>query len=243
MKKGKSEVCICGDFKVSINPVLRTVQYPLPRIEDIFSSLAGGEKFSKIDLSQAYLQMEVEESSKKFLIINTHKGLYRYNRLVFGVASAPAIWQRAMDQVLQDIPGTQCYLDDIIITGKDDDDHFQNLSKVLTKLNEYGLRAKREKCEFFKREISYCGHVIDKHGLHKSQEKIEAVLKAPKPENVSQLRSYLGVPVMSAARLQQWALLLGAHLYDIEFKGTKQHCNADGLSRLPLSTTVEEIPG
>lgn len=101
MKKGKSgEVRICGDFKVSINPVLRTVQYPLPRIEDIFSSLAGGEKFSKIDLSQAYLQMEVEESSKKFLTINTHKGLYQYNRLVFGVASAPALWQRAMDQVL-----------------------------------------------------------------------------------------------------------------------------------------------
>ncbi|XP_035997531.1 NACHT, LRR and PYD domains-containing protein 3-like [Fundulus heteroclitus] len=98
MKKGKSELRICGDFKVSINPVLRTVQYPLPRIEDIFSSLAGGEKFSKIDLSQAYLQMEVEESSKRFLAINTHKGLYQYNRLVFGVASAPAIWQRAMDQ-------------------------------------------------------------------------------------------------------------------------------------------------
>uniref|UniRef100_A0A3B3Q5Y7 ribonuclease H n=1 Tax=Paramormyrops kingsleyae TaxID=1676925 RepID=A0A3B3Q5Y7_9TELE len=169
------------------------MQYPLPRIEDIFSSLAGGEKFSKIDLSQAYLQMEVEESSRKFLTINTHKGLYQYNRLVFGVASAPAIWQRAMDQVLQGIPQTQCYLDDIIVTGKDDTDHLQNLSMVLTRLNEYGLRAKRDKCEFFKEEISYCGHIIDKHGLHKSQEKIEAVLKAPKPENVSQLRSYLGL--------------------------------------------------
>ena len=76
IKKGKSGgVRICGDFKVTINPVLRTVQYPLPRIEDIFSSLAGGEKFSKIDLSQAYLQMEVEESSRKLLTINTHMGL------------------------------------------------------------------------------------------------------------------------------------------------------------------------
>lgn len=98
-----------------------------------------------------------------------------------------------MDQVLQEIPRTQCYLDDITGTGKDDDDHFQTLSNVRTKLIEYGLRAKREKCEFFKNEISYCGHVIDKDGLQKSQKKTEAVLKAPKPENASQLRSYLGL--------------------------------------------------
>lgn len=194
IKREKAEsVRKCGDFKVSVNPVLRTVQYPLPLIEDIFASLAGGEKFSKIDLAHAYLQMEVEESSKKFLTINTHKGLFRYSRLVFGVASAPVLWQIAMDRVLQGIPSTQCYLDDIIVTGKNDDEHLENLSKMLTRLSEYGLHAKRSKCEFFRSEISHCGHVIDKRGLHKSKEKIEAVLKAPKPDNVSQLRSHVGI--------------------------------------------------
>ncbi|KAJ8351944.1 hypothetical protein SKAU_G00234200 [Synaphobranchus kaupii] len=89
--------------------------------------------------------MEIDESSRKFLTINTHKRLFQYNRLVFGVASAPAIWQRAMDQVLQYIPGTQCYLDDIIVMGKNDEEHLQNLSRVLTRLSEYGLRAKRSK--------------------------------------------------------------------------------------------------
>ncbi len=194
IKKGKAgDVRICGDFKVTINPALHAVQYPLPRIEDIFAPLSGGEYFSKIDLAQAYLQMEIDEQSNKFLTINAHKGLYQYNRLVFGIASAPALWQRAMDQVLQGIPGTQCYLDDIIVTGKDDTDHLQNLQRVLMRLCEYGLRANKEKCEFFKSRISYCGHVIDKDGLHKSQDKIEAVLNAPHPENVSQLRSYLGL--------------------------------------------------
>lgn len=115
---------------------------------------------------------QVEEASRKFLTINTHKGLYQYNHLVFGVVSAPAIWQRAMDQVLQNIPRTQCYNDDIIVTGKDDNEHFKNLSKVLTRLNEYGLRAKREKCEFFKNEISYCGHVIDKHGCRNHKRRL-----------------------------------------------------------------------
>ena len=99
-----------------MNPVLHADQYPLPRIDDIFASLAGGERFSKIDPAQAYLQMEMEESSLKYLTINSKKGLYQYNRLVFGISSAPAIWQRAMDQVLQGISGTQCYLDDLIIT-------------------------------------------------------------------------------------------------------------------------------
>lgn len=83
---------------------------------------------------QAYLQMEMDEQFKKFLTINTHKGLYQYKSLVFGISSAPVLWQRAMDQVLQGIPGTQCYLDDIIVTGKDDTDHLQILQRVLMRL-------------------------------------------------------------------------------------------------------------
>ncbi|XP_039602322.1 uncharacterized protein K02A2.6-like [Polypterus senegalus] len=185
-------VRLCGDFKVSINPVLQVEQYPLPRIEDIFASLSGGQRFSKLDLADAYLQMEVEEDSKVFLTINTIKGLYRYNRLVFGVASAPAIWQRAMDQILQSVPGVQCYLDDIIVTGMTDEEHLENLKKVLKRLEEYGLRARLGKCEFLKPSVRYCGHTIDAQGLHKCQDKIQAVLMAPQPQNVSQLRSFLG---------------------------------------------------
>ena len=106
--KRNGAVRICGDFKTTINPVLQIDQYPLPRIEDIFASLSRGQKFSKIDLTQAYLQCEVAEECRKYLTINTHRGLYTYNRLVFGIASAPAIWQRAIDQVLQSIPNVQC---------------------------------------------------------------------------------------------------------------------------------------
>lgn len=91
-----------------------------------------------------------------------------------------------MDQVLQGIPGTQCYLDDIIVTGHDDASHLANLEAVLTRLEEYGLRANRRKCEFFKDSIEYCGHKIDRQGPHKTQDKILAVLNAPQLENVSQ---------------------------------------------------------
>ena len=75
---------------VTVNQELAVEEYPLPMPEYLFSNLAGGRIFSKLDLSQAYLQLPVDEASKPFLTINTYKGLYVYNRLPFGVASAPA---------------------------------------------------------------------------------------------------------------------------------------------------------
>ena len=194
--KRDNTVRICGDFKATLNPVLKVDQYPLPRIEDIFASLAGGQTFSKIDLTQAYLQMAVADDCRKYLTINTHRGLYRYNRLAFGVASAPAVWQRAIDQVLQGIPNVQCILDDMILTGKNDLEHLETLEKVLERLQKYGLRANFQKCAFLtEQRLTYCGHEIDKHGLHKTKDKIDAILSAPTPTNQTQLRSFQGMVV------------------------------------------------
>ncbi|XP_033733598.1 uncharacterized protein K02A2.6-like [Pecten maximus] len=191
--KRDGSVRICGDFKVTVNQVLDVDQYPLPRIDDIFATLAGGQHFTKIDLKNAYLQMVVREEDQPYLTINTHRGLFRYNRLVFGISSAPAIWQRSIDQVLQGVPRVQCILDDMIVTGTTDEEHLENLETVLQRLDRYGLRVNKDKCEFFKDSIEFCGHTIDKDGLHKTPSKVETVVKAPCPENVSQLKSFLGL--------------------------------------------------
>ena len=159
---------VCGDFKVTVNPQLNVEQYPLPRIDDVFASLAGGKRFSKIDLKQAYLQMEMDDESSALLTLNTHKGLFKLNRLAFGVASAPALWQRSMDQILQGIPYTQCILDDIIVTGEDDAEHLRNLETVFRRLSEAGLRVNRLKCNFFQEHVEYCGHGVSARGLHKT---------------------------------------------------------------------------
>ena len=184
---------ICGDYKVTVNQEIVVDQYPLPRIEDIFANLSGGKHFTKIDLRNAYLQLEVDDASKNLLTINTHKGLFRYNRMCFGVASAAAIWQRTIEQVLQGLPGVQCILDDMIVTGSTDAEHLQNLENVVKRLDENGLKANLEKCEFFKKRVEYCGHEITSDGLHRKHDKVEAIKNSPRPENVTQVRAYLGL--------------------------------------------------
>ena len=92
--------------------------------------------------------MEVKEESQEYLTINTHKRLYRYNRLVFGISSASAIWQRSLDQILEGREETSRIPDDVI-TGRDDEEQPTHLEEVLKSLKEHGLRANRDKCEFF----------------------------------------------------------------------------------------------
>ena len=98
-----------------------------------------------------------------------------------------------MDQILEGIPHVQCILDDMIISGATDQEHLDNLEEVLSRLSQHGLRANSSKCEFFKERIEFCGHEISKLSLHKSQQKVDAVLNAPRPENVSQVRSFVGL--------------------------------------------------
>ena len=88
---------ICGDFKQTINPIAKLDRYPIPRVEDLFAKLSGGKSFTKLDLSQAYLQVPLDEASKKLVVVNTQKGLYRYTRLPYGVSLAPGIFQRLME--------------------------------------------------------------------------------------------------------------------------------------------------
>ena len=128
------------------------------------------------------------EDSKEFLTINTHKGLYKFNRLPFGVASAPAIFQRSMETLLRDLPGVSVYLDDILVTGSSLQEHHTNLEHVLERLAEAGLRLNKSKCSFLLQQIEYLGHVIDAKGLHPTEEMVKAIKHAPQPKNITELR-------------------------------------------------------
>ena len=124
--KRDGSVRLCGDFPVTINPKMEVNQYPLPQPDEMFTNLNGGVSFSKLDFSEVYLQIELDEEYRKLVAINTHKGLFQYNRLSFGISSAPAIFQQVMDQIFQGLKGVRCYLDDIIVTGKTEEEHMKH---------------------------------------------------------------------------------------------------------------------
>ena len=105
----------------------------------MFSTLANGESYTKLDLARAYKQMAVKKECQHLLTINTHLGLFRYTRLPFGISTVPALWQKAMTQVRQGLPGVVRFIDDILVTGHTRDEHKENLHKVLSRLCYYGL--------------------------------------------------------------------------------------------------------
>lgn len=191
--KSDGSIRICGDFKVTINNEIETDKYPLPRIEELFTKLNGGQEFSKLDLTSAYQQIELDPASQELVTINTHRGLFKYTRLPFGITSAPSKFQKIMDVLLSKLPNVVCFLDDILITGKNKNEHLDNLKSVLNTLKESGLKLALHKCEFFKTEINYLGYKIDKNGLHTTKDKIIAITKAPVPKNITELKSFLGL--------------------------------------------------
>lgn len=220
--KRNGSIRVCGDYKVTVNQAAKLDTYPLPRIEDIFAKLARGKAFSKLDLAHAYQQLALDEDSKEYTTINTHKGLYRYNRLPFGIHSAPAIFQRTMEGILRGISHVTVYIDDILITGENEEEHLKNLDAVLTRLENEGLRLKMEKCAFMLPKIEYLGHTISANGLHPSQDKVRAIVDAPVPHNVSQLRSFLGMVNYYGKFLNQLSSLL-APLYKLLQQKTRWH--------------------
>ena len=184
---------ICGDFKVTLNQYLDVPEYPMPTSEELFTKLNGGELFTKLDLSHAYQQVVLDEKSQPYVTITTHLGLYRYTRLPFGVAAAPAIFQQIIDKMLDGLSQTRGILDDLIVTGENDEQLARNLYKTLKKFEESGAKFKKSKCVIMQPKIEYFAFVLDRHGIHPSPAKVQAFLDVRDPQNRSELQSFLGL--------------------------------------------------
>ncbi|UYV81477.1 K02A2.6-like, partial [Cordylochernes scorpioides] len=191
-KKNK-EIRICCDFKVTLNKYLDTAAYPLPTQQDLFSTLAKGKYFSKLDLRNAYLQLEVDPGTRPLLTINTHKGLFRFKRMPFGLANAPSYFQSVMDRVLSGIGGVICYIDDVLIATASIEEHLALLKTIFARLAKYNIKLKKEKCLFLQKEIEYLGHLVTGEGIRPLDHKVQAIQKAKTPTNISELRSFLGL--------------------------------------------------
>ncbi|XP_055590190.1 uncharacterized protein K02A2.6-like [Uranotaenia lowii] len=192
VRKPNRSIRICADFSTGLNNALEPNSHPLPLPEDIFARMANCTIFGHIYLSDAYLQVEVDEESRKLLVINTHKGLFRFNRLSPGIRTTPGQIQHLMDAMLSGLQHTCPYLDDIVIGGRNRKELKQKISLVLQRLQEYGFTVKIEKCRFFMSQIRYLGQLLDAEGIRPDPDKISAITNMLPPHDVPTLRSYLG---------------------------------------------------
>ena len=191
-KDGSRRFCI--DYR-RLNDVTVKDAYPLPRIDESLDQLAGAKWFSCLDLSAGYWQVEVDPDDRQKTAFITRRGLYEFNVMPFGLCNAPATFERLMELVLSGLHWQICliYLDDIIIFGKTFAEMIQNLDTVLARFAQAGLKLKSQKCQLFKREVDFLGHVINEHGIHTNPQKIECVKTWPTPKNITELRSFLGL--------------------------------------------------
>ena len=156
--------------------------------------------FSKLDLTSGYHQIELDEDSRHLTTFATHKGLFRYTRLNFGLSSSAEIFHHEIQQCLEEIPGALNISDDILIFGKDQESHDAALQNVLEMFRQKNLRANFSKCAFNKKNLDFFGYHFSHHGIAPShhgiapsQQKIKAIHNAPQPENVQAVRSFLGM--------------------------------------------------
>ena len=218
--KPDGSICICGDYKQTVNTVADCDKYPVPKTEDIFATLHGGEKFTKLDLSQAYQQLLLSPKSRELLTVNTHKGLFQPTHLQIGVHSASGIFQRELENRLVSIPFVKVRSDDILVSGKNDQDHFDNLKQVLKVIKANGLRLRLKKYAFIQNEVIYLGYKINKDGIFPVKEKIDAIKSAKEPTNFSKLISFLGLLNYYHRHFQNFADTLEP-LHDFLRRGVK----------------------
>lgn len=180
--KTDGSVRICREYKGTVYPAIDTEQFAIPTLEEIRRRVSSSKKFAKIDLRSAYQQLVLYEESKTV----THKGLFRYTRLPFGISSSPAIWQRFIEQALAGLDGTCAIMDDLLVGGFNDDGHLKNLEAVLSHFQKYGLRVKLPQCVFMVQSAIYFGFLFSEKGLQPGYEKVRAIKEAPAPRNMTE---------------------------------------------------------
>lgn len=193
-KKDKKEIRVCVDFR-QLNKVTLRPAFPMPNIEDMINVLNGAKYFSTIDLGNAYYQVELDEESKDKTAFSTKMGQFRFKRMPFGIAAAPATFQRLMTTVLGDLNWNEAvvYMDDILIFSATRDEHINRLNNVLNKIKESGLKVNPEKCRWMLQETKFLGYIINENGIKTDESKIDAINNFKSPTCIKHLRSFLGL--------------------------------------------------
>ena len=190
--KSAGEIRIRIDMRRANQAILRE-NYPIPTFELIMTKLRNSKYFSRLDLTEAYHQLELHEDSRPITTFITHKGLFRYKRLMFGVNSAVEIFQRTLELILSPCENCFNFLDDIIVFGSTEEEHDKCLSKVMSILNNNNVTLNKRKCLFKVKELKFLGHILSNKGINVDNSKVEAIQNFRAPNNKEELRSFLGL--------------------------------------------------
>ena len=194
VRKKDQSIRLCVDYR-RLNSVTIKSAFPLPRINESLQALGNAKYFSVMDLTSGFYQVAMEEQDIPKTAFTTPFGLWEYTRMPFGLCNSPATFQRLMQRCFGDeaLNSLLIYLDDIIVYSSTFEEHLQRLEMVFSRLRAHGLKLKPSKCDFFKTEVKYLGHlVVAGEGVKPDPDKIAVVKDWPEATTVTELRAFLG---------------------------------------------------
>ena len=194
VRKKDGRVRFCVDYR-RLNAVTVKDAYPLPRIDDSLDSMAGAVWFSTMDLASGYWQVEMRTEDREKTAFVTHRGMFQFRVMPFGLCNAPGTFERLMEIIMRGLQWRSClvYLDDIIVFSATLAEHRERLEEVLQRLVGAGLKVKASKCQLVRRKVGFLGHQVDANGVGTDPRKVTAVSGWPTPRSVGEVRSFLGL--------------------------------------------------
>ena len=193
IRKKSGEIRLVFDFR-KINLFTCKQKFPLPRIDDILNDLYGGKVFSCLDMKSGYSQVKLHPDSRPLTAFTVPEGRYQHVVLPQGLTNAPSCFQSLMCNVVSGLaPNIFCFLDDLLIVSQNYEEHERHLNSVLERLEKHKLSIRIDKCEFFEKSVKYLGFNVGSHGISPLPEKVEAIKSFPRPVDLFQLRSFLGL--------------------------------------------------
>ena len=190
--KPDNTVRICVDL-THLNSAVKREIHPMKSVDESLAQLGSSTTFSKLDANSGFWQIPLDDSSRLLTTFLTSEGRYCFNRLPFGISSAPEIYQRCMTDLLTGLDGIVCHMDDILVHGKTKAEHDRRLRDVLDRMKNSGLTLNERKCLFGVNSVKFLGHIIDNNGLHPDPKKTAAIQNFPTPQNRTELRQFNGL--------------------------------------------------
>ncbi len=190
--KKSGDIRICVDLQPLNENVVREIHL-IPSVDEILAQLAGAKLFSKLDAKSGFWQIPLAKESQPLTTFITPFGRYCFNKLPFGICSAPEVYQKNMSQILEGLSGVLCLIDDILIFEQDKTEHDQQLRDTLTRLQQANVTLNPKKCRFNQQSLKFLGHIVDSQGIRADSEKTTAIENMETPKSVTDLQRFMGM--------------------------------------------------